>query len=228
MYPNLKFTKYQQVRKRAIRAVVLMVCALILGSLQLCYAQKPKLKTVYMTINMANLDNCKLLGQIDSIVRTAKDSLPKCDLDVLSSINLVEIADIRDTTYSEYKEEKILHYKSYPPQAQDIINIFEGGKPSHDLRIIFAGLSVIGNGSGVLMYNGTPFFVEENIYKILQYRYKFKKERVKQTFWYNVHYDYKEPVFSVVVTKEGTLRNIEYFECPIMTKCTYRFLSNKL
>lgn len=174
-----------------------------------CFAHKPELVVNYKSVNVAFTENCRLLEQIDSIVKTAKDSLPDCYLGGLSRISLLGIYAPRDTSYYTYNGKRLFNIKSYKPTSQDIINIFNGRKPSHDLKIVFSSVFIINNNYNALIYKETPYFIEDYIYNILQTEFKFNKIRMKQKYWDNVPIFY-EPVFSVVVTKAGILRDIKY------------------
>lgn len=207
MCQNLVSTVSLNNGKENIKVIVFVL--IIVFFFPFCFSLNPKVHVEYKNVYIANAEKCKLLEQIDSIAKTAKDSLPDCYLDDLKRIQLFEISEPRDTTYYTYKGKLMFTTESYEPDPKDIKCIFEGKNPSHDLEILFSGVFLILDNSKALVSNGKLFFIEENLYNILKTEYSFRKQRVKQKYWSRISI-YNNAVFSMVITKDGTLRDIKY------------------
>lgn len=207
MCQNLVSTVSLNNGKENIKVIVFVLIIVFFSPF--CFSLNPKVHVESKNVYIANAEKCKLLEQIDSIAKTAKDSLPDCYLDDLKRIQLFEISEPRDTTYYTYKGKLMFTTESYEPDPKDIKCIFEGKNPSHDLEIIFSGVFLILDNSKALVSNGKLFFIEENLYNILKTEYSFRKQRVKQKYWSRISI-YNNAVFSMVITKDGTLRDIKY------------------
>lgn len=207
MYQSLASIAFLNIRKENIKVIVVVL--IIVFFIPFCFSLKPKVHVEYNTVNIAYIEKCKLLEQIDSIVETAKDSLPDCYLGDLERIQLIQISEPRDTAYYVYKGKYLFTTEPYKPKLQDIKNIFEGKIPSHDLEIVFSGVFLILDNSNALVSDGKYFFIDDYLYSLLKTEYSFRKECIKQKYWDNIPI-YYNAVFSMVITKDGTLRDIKY------------------
>lgn len=210
MSRNLAFIKFPKRRNLSIDifAVVFMatiICPINCFSRQITKRLVKKESPVYL----ANLNNCKLLTQIDSIIEFAKDSLPNCNFENLKWISIVRIEEPRDTTYYTYKGRQYFNTKDFDAKDQDIINIFEGKRPSHDLRIVFGGIPFLVKNEKILQFAGRLYEIEDYVYNILKTKYKFSKVSIKEKYWDNIPL-YEVPAFSFVITKEGILKEFQY------------------
>lgn len=226
MRQNSAFTMSERKRRFLFKkSLLICVCTLVfsMNFPLFCATKKrqirtsPYLVTDFETVYVATIEHCKLLEQIDSIIENAKDTLPDCYFGGMNWVDLLSIHQPKDTSYTYYKGEREMHTINYDVEAPDLINIFEGRHPSHDTEIFFANQSLMNKGDKILEFRGKFFWIEDYVYNILKTKYSFKKRRIKQKFWDNLPI-YKIPVFSVVITKEGTLRDIYYSRSSLFTK----------
>lgn len=177
---NLVFIKFRKRRRFStdIIAVVFIMATII--SPIFCFSKvNPKFVVHEHSVYLANLKNCKLLGQLDSIIEFAKDSLPNCNLDNLNWISITKIAEPRDTTY--YINGKQYYDTEYfEAKGQDIINVFSGKSPSHDLRIVFGALILLCDNDKLLQLNGRFYKIDDYSFNILKTKYKFSRASIKE------------------------------------------------
>ena len=96
----------------------------------------------------------------------------------------------------------------FEAKGQDIINVFSGKSPSHDLRIVFGALILLCDNDKILQLNGRFYKIDDYGFNILKTKYKFSRASIKEKVRFCVPYEI--PAFSVIITKEGTLKDFEY------------------
>lgn len=210
MSPSLAFTASPKKRNNLFNFILVKAIIVLIMFPQFCAGRlKPELITENKSVYIANIEKCKLLTDIDSIIKFARDSLPNCNFENLRWIDIVEISEPGDTSYYFYNGKQHLFTKDFKAKPQDVINVFLGEKPSSDLKIVFSHVFRFINKDKCLKYNGKLYRVEDYIYDILKTEYKFSKTLIKEKYWDHLPL-YEIPVFSVVITKEGKLREFYY------------------
>lgn len=168
-------------------------------------------------VKEARISDCCLLAALDSLMMSQKNTFPDKFWLKMPTIGLI-IDERCDTTVHYYGSDTVVNHKTQQPTPDNIRKIFEGGKPSNDIKVIFSPSPYPGDYA--IIFNKRFYEVHEHVYAVLKHNIRFRPRLVKFKFWM-LRTPYQIPVFSIVITKDGEYTEfkystIDFYDMPVL------------